>query len=302
MTDDPTAPTDPDPVADLAAEVDALRRRIDEQGGVVRRTQVSLAQLAESIGKVVESQRRRERRLTLNSFVAYLLFTILLGGGFFVLYQSRASDLVRDRDGARSDLAAARKQLELAQGQLQTRDAAAQRAYGFFQLLRDGNRSEALARYAEIAHDALTPTEREVFTEGEKVARGKLVDAGWSAGVDAFRAGDFPKAVTELKRAVAYETGGANSAQMHYYLGVAMVRTGDPAGAVDELTAAIAGKVDQAGVIDARYWLGAALEGAGKLDQARREYDKFASAQPMSPLATTARRKSAALALKAPTN
>jgi TolA-binding protein len=279
-----------DPLVQVATDVDSLRRRIDDQGAMLRRNGTALSQLAESVGKVVEQGRKRERRQLLNSFVAYLLFTVLLGGGALFIYRTRSADLERARNDALAELAGAKRDLKTAQAQLGARDAASAQAYAFYQLARDPKRaSDALARYVEVSQLALTPTEREVFAEGEQQARAKMVDAGWQSGLEAFRKNDFAKAVTELRRAANYETGGANAPQMHYYLGVALVRTKDAAGGIEELEAAIAGKVETTGIVDARYWLGVALEATGKPDQARREYEKFAAAQPMAPLAAQAR-------------
>jgi len=292
----------PDGLAQLGEDVDALRRRLDDHGALLRRTQQSITQLADSVGKIVEGQRRRHRSQTLNSFVAYILFTVLLGGGFLILYRSRASGLEHARRDAVTELDATRKELRDTQAQLQARTTAAQKAYAFYQLVQGGKRAEAIAKYADVAHLALTPTEREVLADGEKQARAKLVDAGFVAGLDAYRAKSYAKAVTELGRAVAYETGGPNSAQLHYYLGVSLVKVGRPGDAIDELKAALDARIDQAGIDDARFWLAMALEGAGKVAQARREYDKVASEQPLSALATAARRRSAQLALHGPTN
>src|SRR5690348_8664036 len=93
---DPPPPDAPAPSAleVVAAELESLRRKVDDNAALVRRNQLALTELAENVGKLVAEQRRRERLLTLNSFVAYLLFTVLLGGGFLLLYQSRADALV----------------------------------------------------------------------------------------------------------------------------------------------------------------------------------------------------------------
>jgi len=304
--DHATAPTSHDPVVDPAAvalEVDALRRRIDEHGALLRKTQAQLGQLADSVGALVTSQRQRERRLNLNSFVAYLLFTVLLAGGTYLLYSTRAAELVGARNQAAVEREAMSRRAQELQEQVAARESAAKRAHAYWQLLREGKRSEAIARYGEIEQDNLTPTERELFAEGEKKARAEIVDAGYLSGLDAFRAGSHDKAVAELKRALAYEEEGPRAAQMRYYLGVSLIKTGDAEAAARELEKALAGRVDQAGVIDARYWLGNAYEKLGQYEQARTELDKFASAEPMNALSVMARRKSAALARRAaPTN
>ncbi len=287
----------------MRGELDALRRRLDEQGVLLRKNQQSLGELAESVGRLVTGQRRRERWVNVNSFVAYLLFTVVLGGAFLTLYRSRARELVQARDLAVHERDDARTRARGFEESLAKRDAGTATAFDYFQLLQAGKRGEAVARYAELDPTALTPTERAVFEQGHKQAREALVDAGYLAGLDAARDGDHGKAIGELRRALAYEEEGPRAAQMRYYLGVALVKTKEADKGKRELELALAGRVEQSGAVDARFWLATALEAMGDLAAARTEYDRFASAQPAHPLSVAARRKSMALARKAtPTN
>lgn len=285
-----------DPVAELAVEVDGLRVRLDEQGAVLRRTHQAVVGLAESVGKVVAHQRRRERGVSLNSFVAYMLFTLLLGGGFFMLYSARAGDLVAARDAALRSRDEIRTQLRALEGDLDARERAAATALEYYQLLRDGRHAEVVARYPEIERQPLTPTEAALFAGGVEQARNQLVDAGYLAGLDAFRAGDLDKAVTELRTALAYEDNGPRTAQTRYYLGVALFKQRDHEEAVRQLELAIAGRVDKQGMADVRYYLAAALDGLGERDKARVEYNRFATENPKLVLSWTARRRAAQLA------
>lgn len=296
-------PEPPPPADGLRAELEALRRRLDDHGTVQRKTQQALSELAESVGKLVISQRRRERWLNVNSFGAYLLFTVVLGGAFLTLYRSRAKDLVHGRNAAVSERDTARSRAGTLEAQLAARDQGSERAFAYYQLLQGGKRVEAVSRYGELDPASLTPTEREVFAQGHKKAREELVDAGYLGGLDAAKVGDHTKAIAELKKALAYEEEGPRAAQMRYYLGVALVKTGEAEKARRELELALAGRVEQTGAVDARYWLASALEAMGELDLARTEYDRFASAQPQHPLSVGARRKAMTLAHKtAPTN
>src|SRR5690348_16939973 len=70
----PDAPTE---VEVVLAELDALRRKVDDLAAVARKNQLSLGELADSVGKLVATQRRRERSHVMSSFVAYLIFTVL---------------------------------------------------------------------------------------------------------------------------------------------------------------------------------------------------------------------------------
>lgn len=280
----------------LREEVADLGRRVESLGALTRKTQASVTSLAESVGDLVSRHRRGERRLHLNSFIAYVLFTVLLGGAFFALYRTRAGNLVHERDGAIAAYDATRQKMQSLEDELAARDSSSDAAYKFLELLRKDQRVEAVAAYADVQRERLTPTEREIFAEGVKKARTELVDAGYLAGIDAFRRSDFETAVSELKRGLAYHTEGPRAAQMRYYLGVSLHKQGQDEEAVRELELALAGRVEELGVTDARFHLAAALEMLGRYAEARAEYEKFASNHPNSPLAYSARRKAAELA------
>lgn len=280
----------------LREEVAELGRRVDALGALTRKSQAAVTSLAESVGDLVSRHRRGERRLHLNSFIAYVLFTVLLGGAFFALYRTRAGNLVRERDNAIAAYDATRHKVQALEDELAAREESSQAAYKFLDLLRQDKRAEAVAAYAEVQRERLTPTEREIFAEGVKKARTELVDAGYLAGIDAFRRSDFETAVSELRRGLAYHTEGPRAAQMRYYLGVSLHKQEQNEEAVRQLELALAGRVDELGVTDTRFHLAAALEMLGRFAEARAEYEKFASANPKSPLSYAARRKAAALA------
>jgi len=301
-TTDDTAPPGTEPADDAAvwrADLDALRRRLDDQAMVLRKTQQGVTELAESMGRVVVGQRRRERWMSVNSFVAYFIFTLVLGGAFLMLYRARAGELVRNRDSAVGERDLARARAKVLDDQLAARTSSAARAFEYYQLLQSGKRTDAVTQYPELASAELTATERAVFEQGHKKAREEIIDAGYLTGLDAARAGEHAKAITELRRALAYEEEGPRAAQMRYYLGVALVKTGAAKDARHELELALAGRVEQSGNVDARYYLATALEAIGELDAARTEYDRFASAAPQSSLAVGARRKAMAIARRA---
>src|SRR5262245_65830641 len=105
----PTPDPSSDGDVDVSTELDGLRRRADDHNALLKRHQVAVTQLTESVAALVALGRKRERWLNLNSFVAYLLFTVLLGGALFFLYRSRVGELeakralaIAERDAARS--------------------------------------------------------------------------------------------------------------------------------------------------------------------------------------------------------
>ena len=270
-----------------------LRRDIAEAHGVANRTLNSVSTLAASLKEVVVRQEKYERGLNLNSFVAYLLFTVLLGGGFYLLYRSRAGQLTAERDAAIHKQAEATEDAAAVRRELAARDEADRKAQAFYALLKDGKKADAIAGWPDLQKEKLAPVTAQILEEGVARARAEIVDAAFAAGVEAAKGEQWKKAATELKRALSYEEEGPRAAQMRYYYGVALAKQGDYLEAVRQLDLALAGGVERNVGPDARFHLANALELGKQVDRARAEYVKFADAHSGHPMAGSARHKAA---------
>jgi tetratricopeptide (TPR) repeat protein len=292
-----TPPPDPDQVAAADADgwalLEALRRKLDDQATQGRKTQQQVTQLAESIGALVAEQRRRSRWLNLNSFVAYVLFTLVVGAGFFLLYRSRANELLAARDHASHERDLAVRRADEATTKLTARDQADNRAWEVYQLLEAGKRADAAAKLATLTEVPLSRTERAVLAARAHETQVMEVDTALKAAAASFKAGRYADVIAPLEAAIVNEPAGARSALMRYYLGVAYAKGNELAKAIPHLQQAVWSEVDQE---DARFQLASALDRSGQYARARTEYDRFASAYPRSPHAAFAMRRSATLA------
>ncbi|HEY1549215.1 MAG TPA: tetratricopeptide repeat protein [Kofleriaceae bacterium] len=289
---------EPDASQDLAeaegwALLDGLRRRLDEQGAQTRKTAAQVQQLADSIGALVAAQRRRSRWLNLNSFVAYVVFTVLLGGAFYFLYRSRARDLVTERDRAVTERDTATRGLTDATGKLAARDAADAKALDAWQLLEAGKRDVATKRLAELANAPLPKLERDMLATRAKQAELVQVDAALKSASTAYRAGKFADAATTLEAALTLQGAAPRLGDVHYQLALAQMKLNLLDKAVVHLQAAVDAAVADE---DARFQLAGALDRLGQWGKARVEYDKFATAHPQSAWAVPALQRSAQLA------
>jgi tetratricopeptide (TPR) repeat protein len=279
--------------ADGWALLEGLRRRIDDQAAIGRKTQQHVTQLAESIGALVDQQRRRSWWLNLNSFVAYVLFTVLCGTGFYMLYRSRANELVDARDTAKRERDVAVLRADKATAAASAREQADQRAWEVYQLLEAGKRGEAAGKLDAIRGLPLSRTERAVLAARAHETQVMAVDAALKAAAAAFKAGRHGEVIAPLEAALVGEPAGTRAASMHYYLGVAYAKTQQLDKAITHLTAALPGEAEHQ---DARFQLASALDRGGQYATARVEYDRFATAHPQSYLAVFALRRSATLA------
>jgi tetratricopeptide (TPR) repeat protein len=266
-------PVDPASDADGWALLEALRRRLDEQVAQGRKTQAQVGQLADSIAALVAQQRRRSLWLNVNSFVAYLMFTLLCVTGFYLLYRSRAHELSGARDQAIAERDAAVRRSDEATVRAVAREAAGNKAWEIYELLEAGKRADAVAKLEAVHDQPLSRTERAVLAARIHDTHVMEVDAALKTAVAAIKAGRPADAIRPLEAALIGEPPGSRAAVIHYYLGVA--------------------DVDQD---DARFQLASVLDRSGSYAQARAEYDRFATAHPQSPLAMFAMRRSATLA------
>lgn len=292
-TPEPEAATDAHGADDGWALLEALRRRLDDQGALGRKTQVQVVELAQSIGALVAEQRRRAKWANLNSFVAYVLFTLLVGAGFYLLYRSRAHELVEARDSAQRERDQAVKRADDLTAKATGRDAADAKAWEIYQLLEAGKRSEAAGKLDSLAALPLSRTERAVLAARAHETQVMEVDTALKAAAASFKAGRHAEVIAPLEAALVSEPAGARASTMRYFLGVAYAKANQLDKAAALLAAAVAADVDQE---DARFQLASALDRAGQYAKARTEYDRFATAHPQSQLAVFAMRRSATLA------
>ncbi len=287
-------PAEPSPQdAEGWALLEALRRRLDDQGAQGRKTQHQVTQLADSIGALVAEQRRRSKWANLNSFVAYLIFTLLVGTGFYMLYRSRAHELVEARDAAQRERDQAAHRADEAETKATARATADAKAWEVYQLLDAGKRSEAAGKLAALGDLPLSRTERAVLAARAHETQVMEVDSALKAAAASFRAGRYAEVIAPLEAALVSEPAGARASTMRYYLGIAYAKGNQLDKAIALLATAVGADVEQE---DARFQLASALDRAGQYARARTEYDRFATAHPQSQLAVFAMRRSATLA------
>jgi tetratricopeptide (TPR) repeat protein len=292
QTDDVEPETGPGD-ADGWALLDALRRKLDDQAAQTRKTSAQVQQLADSIAALVGEQRKRSRWLNVNSFIAYLMFTLLCAGAFYFVYQSRAREVVSARDRAASDRDTAVRRADEANAKLAARDAADAKAWDTWQALEAGKKDDALKKLADLKAAPLSKFDHEVLAARAKQAEMMQVDAAMKAANTAFKAGRYGEVVVTLESALNLQGAAPRVPEMHYLIGLAHLRANEIDKAVPQLETAVGGDV---GDEDARFQLASALDRVGQWSKARAEYDRFATAHPQNPSAVLAMRRSATLA------
>jgi hypothetical protein len=245
------------------ALLEAMRRKLDDHAVQQRKTITQVTQLADSVAALVAAQRRRSRWLNVNSFVAYLMFTVLCGIAFYFVYASHAHELAASRDRATTERDAAVQRADAATAKLAQREAA------------DAAAAKQTDAASHSAHEAQAQAKDD-----------DVIQAAF-AGI---KAGRFREVVGSVERALVDHPSGPHVAQLHYLAGVALAKLFETDAAIAHLEAAVDGDtIDD----DVRFQLASQLDRAGQVGKARGEYDRFAVAHPQSAFAGFARQRSA---------
>jgi tetratricopeptide (TPR) repeat protein len=199
---------------------------------------------------------------------------------------------VSDREQTISERDAAVRRADEALAKLAARDAADTKALEAYGLLEAGKRDLAAKKLAELGNAPISKLDRSVLDARAKAADVMQVDATLKAVSAAFKSGKHADMIGPLETALTLESQGARAAQMHYYLGVAYAKSAALDKSIEHLQAAVDANVD---VEDARFHLASVLDRAGQWGKAKVEYDRFATAHPMSSYAAFAMRRGAAL-------
>ncbi|MEZ4359100.1 MAG: hypothetical protein R3B48_02895 [Kofleriaceae bacterium] len=286
-------PAEPEEDDALSVEGAQLRRKLDDLATQQRRSHLAVQQLADSVAALVSAHRARVKWLNLNSFVAYLIFTVLLGTAFYMMYARRAGAITSELRPMREQRDAALQRADAATRELEALRGRSLAAAEIAALYERGEADAARAKHATLG-GALMPLEESALAAARRDAAKAAFDTAYQGGLAAFRAGNFAAAVEPLRAAVGSAEGaGDRLGSAHYYLGLALARTGELRPAVTALEAALAAAVE---LDDARYHLATTLDRAGELSRARVEYEKFATAHPKLGLAVFANRRAAILA------
>jgi hypothetical protein len=276
-----------------AAEIALLRRRLEDLATQQRKSHTAVQQLADSVAALVGAHRKRIKGLNLNSFVAYLIFTVLLGTAFYMMYARRAGALAGELQQLRDERDRAAQGARAEEEERKRAQLLSQRALELFELYQRGDTAAALARHGSLV-GKLSPLEEAALLSARQQAAQASFDRSLRDGLAAFRAGSFAAAVEPLRvAAAAGAAAGPRLGEAHYYLGLSLARSGEPGAAISALDAALAASVD---IEDARYQLATTLDRAGQLTRARAEYETFASGHPKHAMAVFAVRRAAVLA------
>ena len=201
---------------------------------------VPTEELTQVVRDLARGVSRRDRLLSLNSFVAYVLFTVLLCAAMFFLFRGRADEVAAERDRIAAERDALAARLDATGRQLAARDASDRAVGGVLELLRRRRWSEAIAAHRALAD--VPATQRQFLADAVDGARAELAAEAAGRARQAFTRRDYERAREAAEAALAQAPDGAGAADLRYLVAASL----DKLGRASEAHAAYAAFVSSA--------------------------------------------------------
>src|SRR6185436_13965831 len=131
-------------VHEFDEELREIKREIIESRGLVIKTNNLTNALSADIKSIAKRQGTYERRISWNSAVAYLVFVVVVFAALKLAMDARIDQLKADAETHSSDNTRLRKELKDLQEKDRERAGAEARAAQFYDLIRQGKRSDLI--------------------------------------------------------------------------------------------------------------------------------------------------------------
>ncbi len=189
-------------IRDPDDEFREIKREIIEARGLIIKTNNITAALSADVKSIARRQASYERRITVNSATAYVLFVVVIFGGIKLwldasMRENRAElrTLQRSEETARRELAAVQREKE-ERAQLDAR------AQSFYELLRDGRKQEAVEAWEQLRRERLAPAEVAMFQDAVDRFRTDLSMALYQRGLEHARMARYAEAHESFEESV----------------------------------------------------------------------------------------------------
>lgn len=203
-----------------------IKREIIESRGLSIKTNNLTAALAADVKSIARRQASYERRLTVNSATAYVLFVVVIFGGIKLwldasIRENRAEvrALQREREQGQRELQAAAREKE-------ERQQLDQRAQAFYDLVRDGRKQEVVEAWEQLRRERLSPVEAAIFQDIVDRFRSDLSLAAYERGIEHARMARYAEASEAFEEAIRLKEDAGHIPSVRLALGDALRHLG----------------------------------------------------------------------------
>jgi TolA-binding protein len=214
------------PPRDADDEFREIKREIIESRGLVIKTHNATNALAADVKAVARRQAAYERRLSVNSAVAYVLFTALTFGGLKLWLDASVRERSEENRALQQQLERSRQESATLQREREERGQLETRALSFYDLIREGKRQEAVEAWSALRRERLPGAEAAFFQDAVDRFRADLSVSAYERGLEHARLARFVQAHEAFEESVRLREDGPHIPRVRLAQGDALRHLG----------------------------------------------------------------------------
>ena len=236
-------------------ELREIKREIIESRGLVIRTNNLTSALAADIKSIAKRQQAYEKRLTLNSATAYVVFVVVVFVALKFAWDARIDAVKSETEHQSAENDRLKKEVRELQKREEDRARGEVRAAQFYELVRQGKRAELVDGWESLKKEPLSKAEAAAISDAVDRARSELAVAAQSQATDRARAGRWAEAASAYEESLKYKDDSAVAPAVRLGLAIAYRKLGRQKDAIPILTKLAEGPTDKEIQDDALYHL-----------------------------------------------
>lgn len=187
---------------DVEEEFREIKREIIESRGLIIKSSNLTSALSADVKSIARRQAGYERRITVNSATAYVLFVVVIFAGIKLWLDAS----LRERDAELRALRRAeeqgRRELAVVVREKDERAALDARAQAFYDLVRDGRQQEVVEAWEQLRRERLTAVELAMFQDVVDRFRSNLSVIAYQRGLEHARMARYAEAGESYEEAL----------------------------------------------------------------------------------------------------
>ena len=169
-------------VHEVDEELREIKREIIESRGLVIKTNNLTNALSADIRSIAKRQQGYERRITWSSATSYVVFVLVVFAALKLAMDARIDQLKGESEQRVKDLAHLKDELNRSNERETARQTADERAAKFYELVRQGKRTDLIAQWEQMKGQPLSKAEAAMFGDAVERAKNELAGAALPAG------------------------------------------------------------------------------------------------------------------------
>lgn len=192
-------------------ELREIKREIVESRALVIKTNNLTNALSADIKSIAKRQQTYERRLSLNSATAYVVFVVVIFSVMKFAWDARVASIESETRQTTLDNERLRKEAREQVKRELDRSSAEAKSAQFYDLVRAGKRAEAVEQYEAMKKEPLTKAELMAFADAVEKFKNELALILYQQGNDKVRVQRWQEAASAFEESIKYKEDSAIS-------------------------------------------------------------------------------------------